>query len=154
MHRRMANIMIILLIFGTGFLFGITMDKEWLSSQQLAYIKSIQTDKELLELERDSWLAYVSAELQPLDIYVSTQEDEFNRVGNLLQAVGLQAKRFDTIETVLEKEGILITLGQEINLESDFPQLALEMIPEDIVSTQQFYLSLLRLKGEKANEKS
>jgi len=151
---KYSKFILILFPLFIGIIIGISLDKEWLSNEQMAYMKNLQNERSLLENERQMWLSYVSTELKPLDIYVASQEEQYSAITKILEPLGIRATKVETFDTMLEKEGILITLGQELEIDANLHQLALEMIPEDMLSAQQFYLSLLRLKGEKVDGES
>ncbi|WP_096201183.1 hypothetical protein [Bacillus sp. FJAT-45350] len=146
-NMKLKAYFLLFITFFGGTLFGFMLDKGWVSDQQLTYIQSVKMEKDRLENENQQWLSYVSDELKRIDIYL-TEDVHDSNIKTWLNHIGVEAKQFDTMETLLEKEGFLITVGQELDSEYDLPQLVIDAVPDDIYSAQQFYLSLLRIKGE------
>lgn len=153
-YQSFISIIVISFTFFAGMLVGIVYDKDWLSEQQLAYIERLKAENHLLHFERESWLSFVAEEMSPYDIFVSTEADHYPHLTSLLSRIGLEAKRLEHLDKVIEsKQGILITLGQEVEQNQHLLHLSLDKIPEKEDDVQQFYLSLLKVKGEKMNAK-
>ncbi|MBU8907746.1 hypothetical protein [Desertibacillus haloalkaliphilus] len=132
-----------------GIMIGVLFDKEWLTEQQLAYIQSLRQENSVLSQEREQWLAYVEDELKHMDVFVSGDRQNDDLLYHLLSQVGIKATTIQELDPVMERKGILITMGEELDLhENELPHIALEQIPNDGQDVLQLYVALLRLKGE------
>lgn len=146
MKKNSMSTLVIIIIFALGMISGVLLDKDWLSEEQQHYIKSLQTENKMLMAERNTWLSYVQDEIRDYDIFITAEEDS-TYLASLLNQVGVEVKVLEEMG-VLENEGILISLGQEVDLEENMKLLALDTLPYTAIDIQRFYLSLLRLKGD------
>ncbi|OLO42828.1 hypothetical protein BTR23_02175 [Alkalihalophilus pseudofirmus] len=140
-------ILITTLLFGV--LIGVVIDKDWLSEQQAIYFNQLQSENALLKSEREGWLSFVAEEMGSTPLYIPSEDESYSKLAFLLEEIGAEVKLIEMgVEPILEADGILISLGNEWYKEYDGPQMTLEAIPIHEIDVQNFYLSLLRVKGE------
>lgn len=132
--------------FILGFLSGLLMDKSWITQEEIAFIKKMTAENQLLRAENESWLAFLQEEMSDYEIVLPTKEEPFLQIEHLLTQIGVEVKLLEEFAT-FEKEGILITFGSDEKLLAGLKQLVLEEVPIAEQDIHQFYLSLLRLKG-------
>lgn len=136
---------IVIVTFILGFLSGLITDKDWLTAQEQAYIRKISAENELLAAEKKEWLAYIGEQLGDVEFLIPTNEEPFHHIAALLSQIGVEVKLLEE-NGVLQKEGILISVGNEENMMEGFKQLKIDSVPISARDIQQFYLSLLRMK--------
>ena len=140
---------ILLLTFLFGVFVGVILDKDWLNEQQLLYFNQLQTENSLLKAERNGWLSFVAEEIGSTPLYIASEDETYSSLAFLLEEIGAEVKLIEKgVEPILEEEGILISLGNELYHDFEGPHMALEAIPIHEIDVQNFYLTLLRLKGE------
>ncbi len=145
----MRTNLILLMTFVFGVVVGVVMDKDWLSEQQVLYFNQLQSENTLLKSEREGWLSFVAEEMGSTPFYIASEDETSNSLAFLLEEIGAEVKMIEKgVVPILEADGILISLGSEIYMDYEGPHMALEAIPSHEIDIQNFYLSLLRLKGE------
>ncbi|WP_209123104.1 hypothetical protein [Alkalihalobacillus sp. BA299] len=143
-----ANILLILTFFFGAFV-GVVIDKDWLTEQQAIYFNQLRSENALLKTERDGWLSFVAEEMGSTPLYIPAQDEKYNKLAFLLEEIGAEVKVIEMgVEPIFDADGILISIGNELYKEYEGPHMALEAIPIHEIEIQDFYLSLLRLKGE------
>ncbi|WP_078552945.1 hypothetical protein [Bacillus alkalicellulosilyticus] len=146
--QEIKTFFILFFIFLTGVFSGLLIDKDWLSEQEFMYYEQIRAENKLLHYEREHWLAFVGDQLSPVPIYIYSEEDSEGEISHLLQQVGIEPVVVKTIDTVLEKEGIFVALGHELHEEFELPHVVVDVVPHQDHDILQFYLSLLKVRGE------
>lgn len=132
-----------------GIVIGISIDKEWLTEQEISYVNTLKLENKLLQEQQNQWLAFVEDEMRQINVFIPSENEHYNGLSRLLTQIGIEAQKIYNLDTVLQNKGIIITLGDELDFPSDIPHLSLDMIPEQENEINQFYVSLLRMKEYK-----
>ncbi|MGO4887043.1 hypothetical protein ACJ2A9_04730 [Anaerobacillus sp. MEB173] len=146
MRKNLVHIGTLICTLCIGIVVGISMDKQWLTDQQLSYVSAIQSENKQLQEQQEQWLTFVEDELKQMNIFIPSKNEQYQGIAQLLTHIGIEAERMYSLDAVLQNKGIIITLGEEMDFPTDIPHLSLEMIPEQEKDINQFYVSLLRLK--------
>lgn len=130
-----------------GFVLGIVVDKEWLNDLEMSYIEHLEAEKKLLKQEKDEWNAYIESELNHIKLYTST--DNHSELQELFSTIGLTIENFpESLALLSEPQGIIISIGEDIQNTYDLPQLVIDEWPKGEIDLNILYISLLKLKEE------
>ncbi|RXI99530.1 hypothetical protein DS745_15050 [Anaerobacillus alkaliphilus] len=130
-----------------GIIVGVVFDKQWLSDEQMKYVQRLRVENDLLIQEKQSWVRYVENEFNDIRFYTTAEDEHFQNLNLLLGSIGVTLERLP--ETMgLYQQGIIISLGEELEETYGLPHLTLKAIPKHEVDVNLMYLSLLRMKEE------
>lgn len=131
-----------------GIIIGIVVDKDWLSDEQLLYIQKLKAENALLVEENQTWARYVEDEFNEVRVFTTAEKEQFHHLDMVLAKVGVTLERFPETAGLYNQQGIIITLGEELEETYGLPQLKLEDIPNRELDLNMMYISLLRIKEE------
>ncbi|OIJ16016.1 hypothetical protein BKP35_03270 [Anaerobacillus arseniciselenatis] len=131
-----------------GIIIGIVVDKDWLSDEQLLYIQKLKAENALLVEENQTWARYVEDEFNEVRVFTTAEKEQFQHLDMVLAKVGVTLERFPETAGLYNQQGIIITLGEELEETYGLPQLKLEDIPNRELDLNMMYISLLRIKEE------
>lgn len=146
MRSHITQVSSFLLILTIGIVIGVGLDKNWLTEQQISYVNTLKSENKLLQEQKEQWLAFIEDEMKQMNVFISSEQEAYSGLSQLLTPIGVEAEKVYNLDAVLQNKGIIITLGDELDFPSDVPHLSLEMIPERESEINQFYVSLLRIK--------
>lgn len=148
-QNRLRLISIISLSIFVGFIFGIVMDKSWLSDLEMMYIQHLKAEQQMLKQEKEEWITYVENELNQVKLYTNIEKQENNDLQELFSSIGLTVEAIpDSLNRVGESEGIIISIGEEIHDAYGLPHLVIDEIPKGEIDLNILYVSLLKMKEE------
>ncbi|UOE95942.1 hypothetical protein [Alkalihalobacillus sp. LMS39] len=150
---HLKSFILIAFIFTAGFVFGLLLDKEWLSEQENAYVSKIKAENQMLHYEREHWLSFIGEQLQAVPVYVASEQKDDRHLQQLFQQIGVEPLQLEPLESLFAHEGIVVSIGHEMT-EYEFPHLVLDTVPDEHPDIFQFYLSLLKLKGETIHDEN
>jgi hypothetical protein len=132
-----------------GFLLGLVFDKDWLNEEQIKYVQQLKVENELLIQDKQAWVRYVEDEVNQIKFYTTVEENEqFQNLGQVLASIGVRLEKLPERTGLYQQQGIIITLGEELEESYGLPHLNLKAIPTHDVELNLMYLSLLRMKEE------
>ncbi len=131
-----------------GIIIGIIIDKDWISEEQLLYVQKLKAENALLVEEKRMWARYVEDEFNEVKVYTTADKEQFQHLGNVLANVGVTLEKLPETVGLYHHQGIIITLGEELEETYGLPHLKLEDIPKRELDLNMMYLSLLRIKEE------
>ncbi|OIJ16891.1 hypothetical protein BKP37_04310 [Anaerobacillus alkalilacustris] len=134
-----------------GISIGLAFDKDWLKEEQMAYVQQLKNENALLQEEKEAWVNYVEDEINQIKIFAKADKENFQDLMNVFSNIGIKLEELPETIGVYQQNGIIVSLGEELEETYGLPHLSLEKIPshEDLTI---MYLSLLRLKEELSNE--
>lgn len=138
--------LLIVVTFFLGFISGFLSDKNWLVEEELAYFQQLTAENKRLKLEKDTWLTFIKEEMSNYEIILPKKDEQFIQIANILDEIDVEVKLLDQIG-VLERNGILISFSNDEKKVEGMKQLILDYVPIAEQDIQQFYLSLLRIRG-------
>lgn len=145
MHKYRLHFFVVLTFF-LGFLTGYVSDKSWITKEELAYVKKVTAENETLKGELNHWRQFLKEELKRYEIVVTSNDEQFAELKRLLDEIGVEVKLLKEMNDP-EKNQIVISFTQNEEHLHGMKQLILDRVPIDDEDVQQFYLSLLRLRG-------
>lgn len=131
-----------------GLILGILIDKEWLHEEQVIYVQQLKSENELLIQEKQAWVRHVEDEINQIKFYTTADHEQFQSLGKVLSGVGVTLERLPETMGMYQQQGIIISLGEELEETYGLPHLNLQAIPTHEVELNLMYLSLLRMKEE------
>ncbi|MFN7251127.1 MAG: hypothetical protein ACK4M9_10080 [Anaerobacillus sp.] len=149
MSKHIKTLFVITSYFFLGLLLGLVFDKDWLHEEQIKYVQQLKVENELLVQEKQAWVRYVGDEFNQIKFYTTVEENEqFQNLGQVLASIGITLERLPETMGVYQQQGIIISLGEELEETYGLPHLNLKAIPAHDVELNLMYLSLLRMKEE------
>lgn len=147
-RNRILPMITILFYLFLGAVVGISIDKEWLSDEQLLYVQKLKAENNLLQQERQAWVHYMESELNEMRFFTTAQNEQFHDLRNVLAKVGAKLEELPTTIGVNSHQGIIITLGEELEDTYGLPQLHLDHLPDHDYDVNILYISILKMKEE------
>lgn len=130
-----------------GLIAGIIIDKSWLTTEQIQYVQKLKEENEKHLQDRQAWVRYIEKEISDLNVYTTAENEHFHHLGQVFASIGVTLEKLpDTL--INQPEGILITLGEEIEETYGLPYINLKSIPTQEMELNVLFISLLRLKEE------
>jgi hypothetical protein len=148
MNRKMVNFFTVICYLFLGLIVGVVIDKDWVSDEQIKYVQQLKAENELLIQEKQAWARYVEDEFNQITFYTTASNEQFQTLGQVLASIGVTLERIPETMGVYQQQGIIISLGEELEETYGLPHLNLQAIPTREVELNLMYLSLLRLKEE------
>ncbi len=146
-HNSVHFIMIIVYFF-LGLIIGIVIDKDWLSNEQMQYVWQLRSENNRLVEEKQAWVQSIKSELNAVTIFTTADQEQFQNLKESLAAIGITLEKLPETIGLNQQQGIIISLGEELEETYGLPQLNLKGVPTQEVELYSLYLSLLRMKEE------
>lgn len=148
MRKKIIEFATITIYLFLGLILGIVIDKDWLNNEQLKYVQQLEEDNELLVEEKQAWVSYVGDEFNKIKFYTTAENEQFQNLHQALASIGVTLEKLPKTMGVYQHQGIIISLGEELEETYGLPHLNLQSIPKHDVELNLMYLSLLRMKEE------
>ncbi|OIJ20323.1 hypothetical protein BKP45_09670 [Anaerobacillus alkalidiazotrophicus] len=135
-----------------GISIGLAFDKDWLKEEQMTYVQQLKNENALLQEEKEAWVNYVEDEINQIKIFAKADKENLQDLMNVFSNIGIKLEELPETMGIYQQNGIIVSLGEELEETYGLPHLSLEKIPNHETDLTIMYLSLLRLKEELSNE--
>ncbi|MCT8138715.1 hypothetical protein H1D32_13785 [Anaerobacillus sp. CMMVII] len=149
MRKNIVNFLTISIYLMLGIVLGFIIDKDWLNNEQIRYVQKLEAENEQLVQAKQAWVRYVEDEFNQIKFYTTAENDEqFQSLNQVLTSIGVTLEKLPETMGVYQQQGIIISIGEELEETYGLPHLKLQAIPSQEVEFNLMYLSLLRMKEE------